>query len=108
MSVPATPTVPPTPTATPGVEQYPGAPQTLFTSASGFAADRTASGSLIIGDGASTRVVRFGVSGAAPHVMRQYTYGAPLAALQSVTISPDGTRLFAWSGAQLVQVTLPS
>jgi hypothetical protein len=40
-------------------------------------------------------------------VLRQYAYGAPLAALQSVTIAPDGTQLFAWSGAQLVQVTLP-
>jgi hypothetical protein len=87
----------PTPTGT----------QTLFTGASGFAADRAALGSLYVGDGASTRVVRFGVSGADLQPPSQYTYGAPLSALQSVTVSPDGTRLFAWSGTQLVVVAVP-
>jgi serine/threonine protein phosphatase PrpC len=103
-----TATIPPTPTATTSQQPSPGATPTLFTGASGFAADRAASGSLVVGDGASARVVRFGVSGAVLQALRQYVYGAPLSALQSVTISPDGTQLFAWSGAHLVQVMLPS
>jgi hypothetical protein len=103
-----TPTLAPTATATPSGPPTPSATPTLFAGASGFAADRTAAGSLLVGDGASARVVRFGVSGGVPQVQRQYAYGSPLAALQSVTISPDGTQLFAWSGSRLVQVMLPS
>jgi serine/threonine protein phosphatase PrpC len=111
-ATPATSTPVPTPAATPTAtvvgQPTPSAAPALFTGASGFAADRAANGSVYVGDGASARVIRFGVNGSALQVPRQYAYGAPLVALQSVTISPDGTRLFAWSGSHLVQVMLPS
>jgi hypothetical protein len=53
-------------------------------------------------------VVRFTVSGPTLQLAQQYVYGPPLASLQSVTVSADGTRVFAWSGTELVEVTLPA
>ncbi len=101
----------PAPVATPtpsGVSSQlvPGAP-TLFGGSSSLSADRVASNDLFVGDGATSRVVRFTLNGPDLQLVRQYVYGPPLSPLQSVTAAADGTRLFAWSGSQLVEVALP-
>lgn len=90
----------PTPTVT--------GPVTLFVGASTLATDRASTGTLVVGDGAAPRVVRFDTSGPDLRPIQQYVYGPPLSPLQSVTVSADGTRIYAWSGAQLVMVTLPA
>lgn len=118
-----TPTVPATSTTsvTPGVTTSPTsnpttttAPGTLtsgttqFGGSSSLSAERAAGGTLVVGDGSLPRVVRFSVSSATLAVQQEYVYSAPLLPLQSVTTSPDGTRLYAWSGAQLVAIALPT
>jgi serine/threonine protein phosphatase PrpC len=90
------------PTATPPL----AGPTTRFSGSTALAADRASS--LVIGDGTVPRVVRFTVTGPTLQLAQQYVYGPTLAPLQSVTLSADGTRVFAWSGAQLVEVTLPA
>ncbi|HEY7834233.1 MAG TPA: Stp1/IreP family PP2C-type Ser/Thr phosphatase [Ktedonobacterales bacterium] len=106
----ATTTTGATATATPAAT----APGTLavgratFGGTTSLSAERAAGGTLEVGDGSLPRVVRFAVVGMSLTVQREYVYGAPLQPLQSVTTSPDGTQLYAWSGAQLVAIALPS
>ncbi|GAC1447836.1 MAG: hypothetical protein PVSMB4_04060 [Ktedonobacterales bacterium] len=102
-ATPATPTVAPQTGSTSAL----AGPPTLFAGSSTLSADRTAAGRLLVGDGAVPRVVRFDASGSDLRPIQQYVYGPPLSPLQSVTVSADGTRVYAWSGAQLVAVTLP-
>ena len=101
---PSSTATPPATTPTP----TPEGPTTLFSGSSSLSADRVGPGDLVVGDGAVPRVVRFTVSGPALQLAQQYVYGPPLASLQSVIVSADGTRVFAWSGTELVEVTLPA
>jgi hypothetical protein len=98
-----------TPTNTPGATgTTAAAPITLFDGPASITADRAPTADLYIGDGSTPRVVRFTVSGAALTLARQYVYAATLPPLRGVTSAPDGAHLFAWSGDQLVEVTLPA
>jgi serine/threonine protein phosphatase PrpC len=97
------------PTATPGATgTTAAAPNTLFDGPASIAADRAPVADLYIGDAGTPRVVRFTVSGGELTLARQYVYSATLPPLRGVTSSPDGAHLFAWSGDQLVEVTLPA
>lgn len=110
-TTPTTPTATaaPTPTATAVGSQLSSATNAPFGATSSLTADRTStSGDIFVGDGGTPRVVRFAVNGSDLQLVHQYVYGAPLATLQSVTTSADGSRLYAWSGTQLVEVTLPA
>jgi serine/threonine protein phosphatase PrpC len=108
--VSATVTPAPNATATPATitpTPTPAGPTTLFSGSSSLSTDRLGPGDVVVGDGAVPRVVRFTVTGPELQLAQQYVYGPPLASLQSVTVSADGTRVFAWSGSELVEVTLP-
>jgi hypothetical protein len=101
----------PTPSATPTPLPTPPTPTTaptLFAGPSSVTADRTAAASIVVGDGTTPRVVRFSVNGLYLQPVQQYVYASSLAPLESVAISPDGTRVFAWSGTHLVMITLPA
>ncbi|HEV7129103.1 MAG TPA: Stp1/IreP family PP2C-type Ser/Thr phosphatase, partial [Ktedonobacterales bacterium] len=104
-TTPASPTLTAAPTATPLPVT---AGQTQFGGFSSLTADRIVGGTLLIGDSTLPRVVRFAVAGDSLALDRQYVYGPLLQPLQSVTVSADGSRLYAWSGGQLVEVTLPA
>ncbi|HEY7779456.1 MAG TPA: Stp1/IreP family PP2C-type Ser/Thr phosphatase [Ktedonobacterales bacterium] len=100
-----TPTTAPTPLPTPPAPT--GAP-TFFSGPSSLSADRSAAATIVVGDGTTPRVVRFSVNGLYLQPVQQYFYTSSLAPLESVAVSPDGTRVFAWSGAHLVMITLPA
>jgi hypothetical protein len=53
-------------------------------------------------------VVRFSVSGSALTLARQYVYSDAKTPLRGIASTPDGAHFFAWSGEQLVEVTLPA
>ncbi|HEY7982931.1 MAG TPA: Stp1/IreP family PP2C-type Ser/Thr phosphatase [Ktedonobacterales bacterium] len=109
----ATAVASPAPTATPAASPAAtgtatAAPTTLFDGPASIAADRAASAGLFIGDGGTPRVVRFTVSGGALTLARQYVYPDAMTPLRGIASAPDGAHLFAWSGDQLVEVTLPA
>jgi hypothetical protein len=101
-------TATPTPTPTAGGSQTSSGTTQVFGGSSSLSSDRVGSGDIFVGDGALPRVVRFTVNGSDLQLARQYVYEPSLSELQSVTASADGTQLFAWTGGQLVQVTLPN
>ncbi|HEV2236909.1 MAG TPA: hypothetical protein VGR57_09650, partial [Ktedonobacterales bacterium] len=99
----------PAPTATPAATgTTSAAPPTLFDGPASIAADRSPSADLFIGDANSPRVIRFSVSGGALTLVRQYVYADTMTPLRGIASTPDGAHLFAWSGDQLVEVTLPA
>jgi serine/threonine protein phosphatase PrpC len=105
----ATPAASPTPTVAPAATgTTTAAPSTLFDGPTSLAADRVPGADLFIGDGSAPRVVRFTVSGGELTLARQYVYPGEKTPLRGIASTPDGAHLFAWSGDQLVEVTLPA
>jgi serine/threonine protein phosphatase PrpC len=84
------------------------APNTLFDGPASIAADRSPAASLFVGDASAPRVVRFTVSGGELTLARQYVYAATMTPLRGIASTADGAHLFAWSGSQLIEVTLPA
>lgn len=84
---------------------------TLFGSGSSLVVDPALRTGILLGDPASSRVVRFLVSQAGPglSLSAQYVYGAPLTNVKGLALSSAGTTLtvFAWSGTQLVAFSIP-
>lgn len=105
---PGTPAATATPTSQPAAPGNLAGGVTQFSGPSSLTAERATGGTLVVGDGGLPRVIRFAVAGTTLVVQREYVYGPPLLPLQSVTTSADGTRLYAWSGAQLAAISLPS
>ena len=107
------PTVPAsmTPTATATAASGGTATGTLFGAGATIAIDPAQHSSILLGDPASSRVVRFGVSQAGPglSLIGQYVYGAPITGVRGLALSPAGTSLtiFAWSGSQLYTFSIP-
>lgn len=108
------PTVPAsvTPTATATAAAGGGtATGTLFGAGATIAVDPAQHSSVLLGDPASSRVVRFGVNQAGPglNLSAQYVYGAPITGVRGLTLASAGTSLtvFAWGGSQLDTFSIP-
>ncbi len=84
---------------------------TLFGSGASLAGDPAQRTNILLGDPASSRVVRFlaNQTGQGLSLNAQYVYGAPLTNVKGLALSTAGTTLtvFAWSGSQLNTFSIP-